>query len=106
TFLRRSKGNYRNTNDMEHLVAGATAALLTLFDLDRVFYIPSRVQQKLALSAWRFGFILVIAVWAALFYQFIVKIEAFDPLNAFLKAVLFGVGYLGLVRLKFATFDY
>jgi hypothetical protein len=37
----------------ELLVAFATSGLLTLFDLDRTFYIPSNIKRKLYLySGW------------------------------------------------------
>jgi len=91
---------------MEQLVTGATAGLLTLFDLDRTFYVPSRVHRKLALYAWWFGFILVNAVLAILLYRIIGNVEALSSLNPYLKAVIFGIGYLAIVRLKFATFNY
>ena len=44
---------------LEPTIAGITAALLTLFDLDRVFYVPARVQRKVVLYLWWWGFILV-----------------------------------------------
>lgn len=91
---------------MEQFATGATAALLTLFDLDRTFYVPSRVQRKLALYAWWFGFILVNAALAVLLYEIGGNIEALNGLNPYLKAVIFGIGYLALVRLKFATFNF
>jgi hypothetical protein len=40
---------------VEPTVAGMTAALLTLFDLDRTFYLPSKVPRKVALWAWWWG---------------------------------------------------
>ena len=91
---------------MEQLVTGATAALLTLFDLDRTFYVPARVQRKLALYAWWFGFIMVNAALAVLLYEIVGNIEALNRLNPYLKAIIFGIGYLALVRLKFATFNF
>ena len=91
---------------MEYLVTAATAGLLTLFDLDRTFYVPSRARQKLTLYAWWFGFILINAGLAALFFQMIGNIDALNALNGYFKAVIFGIGYLALTRLKFATFNY
>lgn len=91
---------------MELVVAGATAALLTLFDLDRAFYIPSRVRRKAALYSWWFGFILGNGVLAVLFYRIVGDVEELRSLNGYLRAVIFGIGYLALVRLKFATFNY
>jgi hypothetical protein len=91
---------------MEQLVTGITAALLTLFDLDRTFYVPARVNKKLALYTWWFGFILINAALAVLFYEIVGDTEALNALDPYLKAVIFGIGYLALVRLKFATFNF
>jgi hypothetical protein len=91
---------------MEYLVTGATAGLLTLFDLDRTFYVPSRVRQKLTLYAWWFGFILINAGLAVSFYGMVGNIDALNALNGYFRAVIFGIGYLALARLKFATFNY
>lgn len=91
---------------MELVIAGTTAALLTLFDLDRTFYIPARVRRKAALYSWWIGFILVNGVLAMLFYRIVGDVEELKFLNGSLRAVIFGIGYLALVRLKFATFNY
>lgn len=91
---------------MEQLVTAATAALLTLFDLDRTFYVPSRVQRRMALYCWWCGFILINALLAVLFYQVCGTIEAFNGINVYVKPIVVGAGYLALVRLKFATFSY
>jgi hypothetical protein len=91
---------------METLVAGATAALLTLFDLDRTFYVPSKANRKFALYCWWFSFILINGLLAVLLFFILKDIEAFKEINAWLKAVVIGVGYLALVRLKFATFNF
>ena len=91
---------------MEQFITGATAALLTLFDLDRTFYVPTRVQRKYALYAWWFGFVFVNAALAVLFYEIVGDIDALKGLDPYLKAVILGVGYLGLARIKFATFNF
>ncbi len=91
---------------MEQLVTGTTAALLTLFDLDRTFYVPAKVHQKIALYTWWFGFILINGVLAVLLYQIAGNIEALTSVNVYLKAVAFGLGYLAIVRIKFATFTF
>ncbi len=91
---------------MEYSVTGTTAALLTLFDLDRTFYVPKRVQRKLALYSWWVGFILINGAMAVLLYSILGNVEALKDVNSYLKAVIFGIGYLALIRLKFATFNY
>jgi hypothetical protein len=91
---------------MELLIAGATASLLTLFDLDRTFYIPARVHRKTALHAWFISFIAINGLIAALLFQVLGELDVFSGWNPYLKAVVIGVGYLGLVRSKFATFSY
>jgi hypothetical protein len=91
---------------MENLVAGTTAALLTLFDLDRTFYVPSSARRKIPLYAWWLSFILANGALAALLYAILGDVDALRDMNVWLKAVVVGIGYLALVRLKFATFNY
>ena len=43
----------------ELFLAFCTAAVLTLFDLDRVFYIPSNFPRKAALYSWWWGFVIL-----------------------------------------------
>lgn len=90
---------------MEPTIAGFTASLLTLFDLDRTFYVPAKVQSKIALRAWWWGFILVNGLAAAALYVIFKDIEALRTLNPTLKAIIVGVTYLALIRAKFTTFN-
>jgi len=91
---------------METFVTGATAALLTLFDLDRTFYVPSKAKRKLALYCWWFSFIIINGLLAVLLYFMIKDVDGLREMNSWVKAVVIGVGYLALVRLKFATFTF
>jgi hypothetical protein len=86
-------------------VAGFTASLLTLFDLDRTFYVPSKVQSKIALRAWWWGFILANGFAAAALYAIFKDIEVLRTLHPTLKAIIIGVSYLALIRAKFTTFN-
>lgn len=91
---------------METLVTGATAAFLTLFDLDRTFYLPSKLQRKAALYGWWFTFIIINGLLAVLLFLMIGDIEIFKSMNPWVRAVAIGIGYLALIRLKFATFSF
>ena len=91
---------------METLITGATAALLTLFDLDRTFYIPAKGERKAALYCWWFGFVIVNGLLAMLLYFIVKDFDAFKEMNVWLKAVVVGITYLALIRLKFATFSF
>lgn len=91
---------------METFVTGATAALLTLFDLDRTFYVPSKAKRRLALYCWWFSFIAINGLLAVLLYLILKDLDGLRDMNVWLRAVVVGVGYLALVRLKFATFSF
>jgi hypothetical protein len=91
---------------LEPIIAGITASLLTLFDLDRTFYVPSKTPRKAALYAWWWGFVLANGVFAIAFYKIIGGIDALKDINPWLKAITVGVGYLAIIRLKFTTFNY
>lgn len=90
---------------MEPTIAGFTASLLTLFDLDRTFYVPAKVQSKIALRAWWWGFVLANGLAAAALYAIFKDIEALRSMNPTLKAIVIGVSYLALIRAKFTTFN-
>ena len=90
---------------MEPTIAAFTASLLTLFDLDRTFYLPARMQSKVALRAWWWGFILANGLAAAALYVIFKDIEALRGLNPVLKAIVVGISYLALIRAKFTTFN-
>ncbi len=91
---------------METLLTGATAAFITLFDLDRTFYVPSKLQRKAALYGWWFSFIIINGLLAVLLLLLIGNYAPFKDMDGWLKAVVIGIGYLALVRLKFATFSF
>jgi len=86
------------------------AGLLTLFDLDDIFYVPKSVSgfswmdtwSRLNLFFWWWGFVAVNAILAGALYLILRKdqIKDFHPL---LAAAGTGFGYLALVRVKFTT---
>jgi hypothetical protein len=90
---------------LEPTIAGFTASLLTLFDLDRTFYVPARVQSKLALRAWWWCFIIANGLAAAALYAILKDVAALRDMNPVLKAIVIGVSYLALIRAKFTTFN-
>ena len=91
---------------MEPTVAGITAALLTLFDLDRTFYVPSRVQRKVVLYLWWWGFILANALLAALLYRITSDVDVLKGIHPSLRAIIVGISYLAFIRIKFTTFNF
>jgi hypothetical protein len=87
------------------VVAGTTAALLTLFDLDRTFYIPSKLPSRLALRAWWWGFVLANGLLAASLYAVLGDLEILQRVHPLLRAMLIGIGYLAFIRAKLTTFN-
>src|SRR5258706_12683431 len=90
---------------MEPIVAGIISSVLTLFDLDRTFYIPQRVQSKITLYLWWWGFIVINGVLAGLLYTSVGNMESLKTYPSLLRAGAVGIGYLTIVRLKFTTFN-
>ncbi len=66
---------------MKTLITGATAALLTLFDLDRTFYVASKTERKAALYAWWIGFIIINGLLAILLYFIVKDTDAIKDMN-------------------------
>lgn len=87
-----------------YVVAATFAGILTLFDLDRIFYIPSSVGRKLELRCWWWGFILANALLAALLYGLVKEQAPLKDIAEGFRSSLVGLGYLALVRIKFTTF--
>lgn len=85
------------------IIAGITAVLLTFFDLDRTFYIPSKTQQRFQLYAWLLGFPLSNGVLAVGVYFAFVNEPALKGFSPWLRAFFLGIGYLAVVRLKVIT---
>lgn len=89
--------------DLAVSAAGVTAALLTLFDLDRTFYIPSASRARWELRAWWWGFVLANGALSILLFGAVGATTAFENIPPLFKGILVGGGYLALVRSKFAT---
>ncbi|NES25428.1 MAG: hypothetical protein F6K41_42650 [Symploca sp. SIO3E6] len=92
------------------IIAGSVAGLLTFFDLDRTFYIPSKIGQKWQFYIWYWGFVLANGLLAVALYFALegnsALTEEFSALNnlpLWLRSFLIGVSYLAIIRLKFAT---
>lgn len=88
---------------MEWIFTGIIVALLTLFDLDQTFYIPSNTEQKIRLYAWWWGFIIANSMVASLLYYAVADIEAIQKIQPEFRGVAVGLGYLALVRAKLTT---
>lgn len=92
---------------VEAPIAGITAAVLTLFDLDNTFYTPSKVRHRSALYGWWLGFILVNSALAAVLYIIVKdRIDALKGVETWLGAIFVGLGYLALIRAKLLTLRY
>jgi len=90
--------------DFNLLVAGATAAVLTLFDLDRIFYVPTVAKQKAKLKIWWWSFILLNAMVAALLLVVFSDKEPLKSMPPWLRGLTAGLAYLAIIRAKFTTF--
>jgi hypothetical protein len=66
---------------MQALVAGATAVLLTLVDLDKTFYVPRRTSRKVVLYSWWWLFVLANGGLAIAFYGLVVSLAALETMN-------------------------
>lgn len=87
------------------IIAGVTAALLTYFDLDRTFYIPSKTREKFQLYAWLLGFPLTNGLLAITFYFAFADNPMIKPMSPWLRSLSIGFGYLAFVRLKISTLE-
>jgi len=86
-------------------IAGGTAGVLTLFDLDRVFYVPREAKQKFALYFWWWGFILANGLLAVGLYFGVKNLDTFKDWSAPLLALTVGASYLAIIHAKFTTFS-
>jgi hypothetical protein len=89
----------------EFSIAFIVSALLTLFDLDRTFYVPSNTQRKATLYGWWWGFILANGLLAAGLYGIFGNADSLKSTDPRLRAALIGAAYLALIRLKLTTFS-
>ena len=89
----------------EWLIAAATAGVLTLFDLDRVFYIPSKTQKKAALYCWWWSFVLLNAGIACVLLFAVKDLDPFKSMRWILRGFLIGLSYLAIIRAKVTTFS-
>jgi len=88
------------------LAAGSVAALLTVFDLDKTFYIPNAAPRKAALRAWQTTFILANAALAMGLFLVLDDTQPFSGWPAYGSGIAIGLGYLALIRAKFTTFTF
>jgi len=73
--------------------------------LDRTFYVPARVQQKVLRYVWWFGFPLANGLLALCLYRALSDADYLKAMPPWLRALTVGASYLAIVRLKFTTFD-
>lgn len=91
---------------MSALLAAAIAVLLTVFDMDRTFYLPKANPQKAALYAWMGAFVAVNAALAAGTYAVIRDVAPFEDWHSALTALAAGAGYLAIIHAKITTFSW
>ncbi|WP_166353222.1 hypothetical protein [Phytoactinopolyspora limicola] len=92
--------------DFYFVVSGVVAAGLTTLDLDRKFYVPRNGDGRGRLWAWWWFFVVLNGVLAAFLFLLLHELTPFDGWNPWASALAIGVGYLALIRLKFATFEF
>jgi hypothetical protein len=91
---------------MEMTIAGLTAGVLTLFDLDRTFYVPASASGRARLAFWWWGFILANGLLAVGLYVSLATVEPFKGMEPIVRGLVIGIGYLALIRVKFTTFNF
>lgn len=84
-------------------IAFITAALLTFFDLDKTFYIPSKVDLKVLLYSLLFGFPIANGAIATAIYLSFKNDPRLQQFHPGVVSLCFGLGYLALIRLKLTT---
>lgn len=84
-------------------IAFITAALLTFFDLDKTFYIPSKVDLKVLLYSLLFGFPIANGAIATAIYLGFKNDPRLQQFHPGVVSLCFGLGYLALIRLKLTT---
>ena len=89
----------------EAIAAALTAGILTIFDLDRTFYFPSKVNEKFKLWAWYSFFVAANGALAGGLYVLVQDIDALKSMNSWVRAIAVGCGYLAIIRAKFTTFE-
>lgn len=87
-------------------IAGVVASVLTLFDLDLTFYVPSSGGQRFWLWVWWWGFVIANGVLAGLLELALVGVSPFSSMPWPVAPLAIGLAYLALLRLKLSTFTY
>jgi hypothetical protein len=89
------------------VLAGVLAGALTLLDLDERFYVPHVTAEKVKLQLWWWDYVLGNALLAGALYVYLSHhSQRFQDMDEWLRALVVGLGYLALVRLKLTTFQH
>jgi hypothetical protein len=88
------------------VVAGLVAAVLTLLELDRTFYVPKdATSSRRAFYTWWWGFVLGNGILATTMFYIVRNIEVVQTKNRWVVAIIVGLSYLAIARLKFITLN-
>ena len=89
----------------ESCIAAAVAFLLTIFDLDRIFYIPEKTERKVQLGCWQFAFVFANGAFAMGVSAWVQQAQVLNDWNWALRGLTIGGAYLAIVRAKLTTFE-
>jgi hypothetical protein len=87
------------------LVAAGVAGTVTYLEMDQVFFVPKKSKGRLGIWLVSAGFVLVNAGLAVGLYAAISSAGGLTDLEPWVRGLIVGASYLGLVRLKFATLN-
>lgn len=90
---------------MEWFLAALIAGLLTIFDLDRTFYVPKAASERASLWLLWYGFAAGNALLAVGVHASIRHLKPFSAWYPPLRGVIVGLSVLAILRLKLTTFS-
>lgn len=91
---------------MEWVAAGVIAGLLTIFDLDRTFYVPKKKSRALSLWGLWYGFAAANAGLAIAIETAVRNLKPFVQWYAPVRGAVVGLSVLAILRLKLTTFSF
>jgi hypothetical protein len=86
--------------------AALVAGLLTLFELDRTFYVPKAAQDRAKLWGWVGFFVIVNGVIASVTAAVLRTNDSFASWQWAVQGLAAGLSYMAVVRVKIATLKF